>query len=206
MTTTTSPTGPDSTAATRRRYLGWLGGVGLVGVLGVAATPLGDLTRDRTASDRAADGLAGQRLVYAHVEAGEDDIGGHVHDPTLFVRAGHFERAGALEAVLAYPERVVNQRPYGVLVHHLSTTDHATPADPLAAFSAACTHCGTLLQWRPGAGPDGQGVDECPLDGCQFDPAQDGRPVAGVATEPLPRVDLSLDPAGVLTLAGSWLR
>lgn len=206
MTTTTSPTGPDATAATRRRYLGWLGGVGLVGFLGVAATPLGDLARDRTAPARAADGLAGQRLVYAHVEAGEHDVGGHVHDPTLFVRPAHFERPGALGAVLAYPERAVNRRPFGVLVHRLQPADRATLAGSLAAYGAACTHCGTLLRWHPGGGPDGQDVDECPRDGCQFDPARGGRPVAGDATEPLPGVDVSPDAAGVLTLAGGWLR
>ena len=205
MTTTTSPTGPDP-AATRRRYLGWLGGVGLVGFLGVAATPLGDLTRDLTAPAPAADGLAGQRLVYAHVEAGEYDVGGHVHDATLFVRAADFERPGALGAVLAYPERAVNRRPFGVLVHRLQPADHTTLAGPLAAYGAACTGCGTLLRFHRGGGPDGQDVDECPLDGCQFDPARGGRPVAGRATAALPRVDVSPDAVGVLTLAGGWLR
>lgn len=206
MPTTNSPTGPDATGATRRRYLGWLGGLGLGGFLGAGLVTLGDLTVDRVDPAGADAGLAGQRLVYAHVEPDEGSLDGHVHDEDLFVRATDFERPGALQAVLAYPEHLVSRRPYGVLVHRLEAARPTGLDGAFAAFGAACTHCGSLLQWRPRGGPDGQGVDECPFDGCQFDPARGGAVVAGPATEALLPVDLAADRLGYLLLTGGWER
>lgn len=206
------PTDGERTNVGRRRLLGWIGGISVAGFVGATLVPLADLSRTAPTPATAAEGLAGQRLVYAHVEPAEHAVGGHEHSDDVYVRAADFERRGALDASVAYPEQVGGEGPYAVMLHGLdadlleSPTDLALTDDGFVAYGAGCTHCGTLLRWVEGGGPSGQGVDECPLHGCQFDPSRGGEVVAGPATEALPQVGVAVAGDGVFALTSGFGR
>jgi len=194
------------TAVGRRRVLSWLGGVGVVAFVGALVAPLKGLHAATVSAAPSGSGLVGQRLVYAHVEPDEFAVGGHTHDASLYVKAADFDRPSALEAVLAYPERLVGAADYGVLVHRLDPAAFLPPMDlaltdgGFAAYGAGCPVCGSLLRWTEDGTPTGRGVDRCPEHGCEYDPYRGGAPVAGPTTVRLPQVGVGVGPDGVLTL------
>jgi nitrite reductase/ring-hydroxylating ferredoxin subunit len=198
---TTHPT--DEPTVDRRRVLGWVGGIGAVALLGGAVVQRWPAP---VAAAEAVDGLVGQRLVYAHLEADEHALEGHAHDPGLYVRAADFDRPSSLDAVVAYPERLVGDLRYAVLVHRLDAAAFGPPTDPdlaagdLIAYSGVCPECGSLLRFDAHDTATGRGVDRCPVHGCEFDPYRGGRVMAGAATEPLDQFGIALDDAGVLVL------
>lgn len=202
-----TPTQPaDEPTVDRRRVLGWLGGIGAVGLLGATVVQRWPVP---AAAAEAPDGLVGQRLVYAHHEADEHAIDGHAHDPGLYVRAADFDRPSSLDAVVAYPERLVGDLRYAVLVHRLDAAAFGPPTDPdlavgdLIAYSGICPECGSLLRFDDRDTATGRGVDRCPVHGCQFDPYHGGRVMAGAAEEPLDQFGLGLNDEGVLVLTAA---
>lgn len=204
MYTKPPPGDTDGPATGRRRLLAWLGGLGAAGLVGSAVAPLADPISPASATPATGDGLVGQRLVYAHHESGERAVGGHTHDDDLYARAADFARPSALDAVLTYPERLVGEESYAVLLHRLRPDTLGAPtvssltADGFVAYGATCTHCGTLLRWDSDAGE--AGLDICPYDGCQFDPRHGGQPVTGPAETPLPQLGVRLTAAGAFEL------
>jgi thiosulfate dehydrogenase [quinone] large subunit len=61
------------------------------------------------------------------------------------------------------------------------------------AYSAVCTHAGCTVAYDPS-----QRLLACPCHGARFDPAANGTPVAGPATEPLAKVAVTVGPDGGL--------
>lgn len=200
MYTKPPPGNTDRPLAGRRRLLAWLGGMGVAGFAGATVVPLTDLADRAKAAPATGDGVAGQRLVYAHREAAEQGVGGHIHSDDLYVQADHFARPGALDGVLAYPEHLVGEESYAVLLHRFTPDSFEAPtapaltADGFVAYGATCPRCGTLLRWSGEAGENGLVV--CPYQGCQFDPRRGGRAVTGPADTPLTQVGIRLASAG----------
>lgn len=194
----------------RRRLLAWIGGLGFVGVVGATALPR--LAPAATsAGTEVAGGLVDQRLVYWHLEPDERAVGGHEHGD-VFVEAADFDAPNALDAVVVYPEHLVGQEAYAIMLHRFDA-DAIGPEIDLAltdrgfvGYSAICPHCRMLLRWSAGETATGRGVDACPLHGCQFDPYRGGEAVGGPATGTLPQVGLAVNAGGVLELTAgpSW--
>jgi thiosulfate dehydrogenase [quinone] large subunit len=68
--------------------------------------------------------------------------------------------------------------------------------DQVAAYSRVCTHAGCLVDYDRSSK-----LLLCPCHGAEFDPSQDGQPVAGPAFSPLPSINVTIDQGEVI--AGS---
>lgn len=72
--------------------------------------------------------------------------------------------------------------------------------DALAAYSAICTHLGCVVYAE-------LNEDEniaCPCHNSRFNPAEDAAVIGGPANRPLPSLPVSVNPDGVLEVAGSF--